>query len=130
MVKLNPQPLIDRMRTLQQSVQEVEASAVISVDGLIIASALPASLSEDRISAMSAAMLSLGEQINREMGLGPLEQLYTRGSNGYIILLAVGGSAVLTTLVKPEAKLGVLLLELRKAADDLASLLDGAIPPA
>jgi len=130
LVKLNPQPLIDRMRTLQQSVQEVEASAVISVDGLIIASALPASLSEDRISAMSAAMLSLGEQINREMGLGPLEQLYTRGSNGYIILLAVGGSAVLTTLVKPEAKLGVLLLELRKAADDLASLLDGAIPPA
>ncbi len=130
MTKLNPQPLIDRMRTLQQSVQEVEATAVISVDGLIIASALPASLSEDRISAMSAAMLSLGEQINREMGLGPLEQLYTRGSNGYIILLAVGGSAVLTTLVKPEAKLGVLLLELRKTADDLAGMLDGAIPPA
>ena len=130
MTKFNPQPLIDRMTTLQQLVQEVQAAAVISVDGLIIASALPQSLSEDRISAMSAAMLSLGEQINREMGLGPLEQLYTRGSNGYIILLSVGSSAVLTTLVKPEAKLGVLLLELRKTADDLAGLLDGVIPAA
>jgi len=128
LIKFNPQPLIERMKTLEQTVQEVEAAAVISVDGLLIASALPVGLSEDRISAMSAAMLSLGEQINREMGLGPLEQLFTRGSNGYVILLAVGPSAVLTTLVKPEAKLGVLLLELRKTADYLASLLDGANP--
>lgn len=126
MVLSNPQPLIDRMMTLQQGVPDVEAVAVISIDGLIMASALPDGISEDRISAMSAAMLSLGEQINREMGLGSLEQLYTRGSNGYVVLLAIGQAAVLTTLVKPEAKLGVLFLELRKTAEDLALLLNGA----
>lgn len=128
MTKIDPRPLIDRMQLLKQSLPEVEASAVISVDGLIIASALPTGLSEDRISAMAAAMLSLGEQINKEMGLGQLEQLYTRGVNGYTVLLAIGHSAVLTTLVKPEAKLGVLFLELRKTADDLARLLDVANP--
>ena len=125
MVQSNPQPLIDRMKTLQQGVPEVQAAAVISIDGLIMASALPEGISEDRISAMSAAMLSLGEQINREMGLGSLEQIYTRGSNGYVVLLAIGQAAVLTTLVKPEAKLGVLFLELRKTAEDLALLLNG-----
>ena len=125
MVLSNPQPLIDRMKTLQQGVPEVQAAAVISIDGLIMASALPEGISEDRISAMSAAMLSLGEQINREMGLGSLEQIYTRGSNGYVVLLAIGQAAVLTTLVKPEAKLGVLFLELRKTAEDLALLLNG-----
>ncbi len=125
MVLRNPQPLIDRMKTLQQGVPEVQAAAVISIDGLIMASALPEGISEDRISAMSAAMLSLGEQINREMGLGSLEQIYTRGSNGYVVLLAIGQAAVLTTLVKPEAKLGVLFLELRKTAEDLALLLNG-----
>jgi hypothetical protein len=113
------------MKTLQQGVPEVQAAAVISIDGLIMASALPEGISEDRISAMSAAMLSLGEQINREMGLGSLEQIYTRGSNGYVVLLAIGQAAVLTTLVKPEAKLGVLFLELRKTAEDLALLLNG-----
>lgn len=113
------------MAALQTNLPEVQAAAVISVDGLIIASALPHSVSEDRISAMSAAMLSLGQQINQEMGLGSLDQLYTRGSNGYVVLLAVGKQAVLTTLVKPEAKMGVLFLELRKAADDLTRLLDG-----
>jgi len=125
LVLSNPQPLIDRMKTLQQGVPEVQAAAVISIDGLIMASALPEGISEDRISAMSAAMLSLGEQINREMGLGSLEQIYTRGSNGYVVLLAIGQAAVLTTLVKPEAKLGVLFLELRKTAEDLALLLNG-----
>ena len=125
MVKLDQQALIDRMRILQHGVPEVEAAAVIRLDGLLMASALPDGMSEDRISAMSAAMLSLGEQINKEMGLGTLDQLYTRGSNGYVVLLAVGKSAVLTTLVQPEAKLGVLFLELRKTAEDLARLLDG-----
>jgi len=123
--KIDQQALIERIHILQRGVPEVEAAAVISLDGLIMASALPDGMSEDRISAMSAAMLSLGEQINREMGLGTLEQLYTRGSNGYVVLLAVGKDAVFTTLVQPEAKLGVLFLELRKTAEDLARLLDG-----
>ena len=96
---------------------------MVSTDGLIMASALPDTVSEDRVSAMSAAMLSLGEQINKEVGLGALEQLYTRGSNGFVILLAVGTEAVLTVLARPEAKLGILLLELRKAAEDLAAVL-------
>lgn len=125
MGKIDQQALIDRMRLLRHVMPEVDAAAVISLDGLIMASALPDGMSEDRISAMSAAMLSLGEQINKEMGLGTLEQLYTRGSNGYVVLMAVGKDAVLTTLVQPEAKLGVLFLELRKTTDDLARLLDG-----
>jgi len=128
LIRYDKQALCARMATLQQNLPEVEAAAVISVDGLIMASALPQNISEDRISAMSAAMLSLGQQINKEMGLGTLEQLYTRGSNGYVVLLAVGKLAVFTTLVKPEAKMGVLFLELRKTADDLKQLLDGSDP--
>ena len=123
MAKIDKQALINRMKGLQQDVPDIQAAAVVSTDGLIMASALPDTVSEDRVSAMSAAMLSLGEQINKEVGLGVLEQLYTRGSNGYVILLAVGTEAVLTVLARPEAKLGILLLELRKAAEDLAVVL-------
>ena len=63
MIRYDKQALCARMATLQQNLPEVEAAAVISVDGLIMASALPQNISEDRISAMSAAMLSLGERI-------------------------------------------------------------------
>ena len=37
---------------------DIEASGIISTDGLMMAAQLPAGLDEDRVGAMSAAMLS------------------------------------------------------------------------
>jgi hypothetical protein len=108
---------------LQVGATDIEASAIVSVDGLIIASALPAGSEEDRVSAMSAAMLSLGERISAELGRGTLEQVYIKGSKGYVILMAVGEEAVLTALSRPNAKLGLVFLEMRRAVEQLTPLL-------
>ena len=104
---------------MQAASPDMEASAVVSVDGLIIASALPADVEEDRVSAMSAAMLSLGDRIASELGRGSLEQVFIRGKNGFVILTAVGDDAVLTALARENAKLGLIFLEMRRAAEDL-----------
>ncbi|MDZ4764942.1 MAG: roadblock/LC7 domain-containing protein [Chloroflexota bacterium] len=114
--------MVDRLRDLQATTPEVEASAVVSVDGLTIASSLPASFEEDRVSAMSAAMLSLGERIANELGRGALDQVYVKGDDGYVILMSVGEEAVLTTLVREGARLGLIFLDMRRTADDLARL--------
>ncbi len=104
---------------MQAASPDMEASAVVSVDGLIIASALPSDVEEDRVSAMSAAMLSLGDRIASELGRGTLEQVFIRGRNGFVILSAVGDDAVLTALARENAKLGLIFLEMRRAAEDL-----------
>ena len=117
------QPMVERLRALQASSPEVEASAVVSIDGLIIASALPEGVEEDRVSAMSAAMLSLGERIAREFSRGSIEQVFVKGEKGYIVLMAVGEDAVLTILVREDAKLGLILLEMRRTVIDLARML-------
>src|SRR5687768_1964494 len=70
MAKSRTELMVDRLRDLQSTTPEIEASAVVSVDGLIIASSLPPGIEEDRVSAMSAAMLSLGERISNELGRG------------------------------------------------------------
>ena len=72
MPKSRTEQMVDRLRDLQAGTPDVEASAVVSVDGLIMASSLPAGVEEDRVSAMSAAMLSLGERIASELGRGQL----------------------------------------------------------
>jgi len=87
-----------------------------------MASALPPDVEEDRVSAMSAAMLSLGERIAMELGRGTLDQVYIRGDNGYVLLLDVGEEAVLTVLARKEAKLGMLFLDMKRAAADLGKL--------
>jgi predicted regulator of Ras-like GTPase activity (Roadblock/LC7/MglB family) len=112
--------MVDRLKEMQAASPDIEASAVVSVDGLIMASALPADVEEDRVSAMSAAMLSLGERISMELGRGALTQVYIRGNGGYVLLSAVGQEAVLTALARENAKLGLIFLEMRRAAEHLA----------
>jgi hypothetical protein len=123
MAKSRAEMMVERLRDLQATTPEIEASAVVSVDGLIMASSLPVGVEEDRVSAMSAAMLSLGERISNELGRGGLDQVYIKGAEGYVILMAVGAEAVLTTLVREGAKLGLILLDMRRAVDDLARTL-------
>jgi len=123
MGKSRTELMIDRLRDLQASTPDVEASVIVSVDGLTIASSLPGGVEEDRVSAMSAAMLSLGERIAGELGRGALEQVYIKGANGYIVLTAVGEEAVLTVMARSTAKLGLVFLEMRRAAEDLERLL-------
>jgi predicted regulator of Ras-like GTPase activity (Roadblock/LC7/MglB family) len=121
--KTRTQQMVDRLRELQASSPDIEASAVVSVDGLSIASALPRDVEEDRVSAMSAAMLSLGERIAGELGRGSLEQVYIKGEKGFVILMSVGQEAVLTALANGQAKLGLVFLDMRRAAGDLCKLI-------
>ena len=114
--------MVDRLRYMQVSSPDIEASAVVSVDGLPIATSLPRDVEEDRISAMSAAMLSLGERIASELGRGSLNEVQIKGEKGYVVLQSVGTEAVLTVLAREGAKIGLVLLDMRRAAEDLSKL--------
>lgn len=122
MAKSRTELMQDRLRDMQVSSPDIEASAVVSVDGLPIATALPREVEEDRVSAMSAAMLSLGERIASELGRGTLNEVYIKGEQGYVILQSVGTEAVLTVLAREGAKMGLVFLDMRRAAEDLAKL--------
>jgi uncharacterized protein len=115
--------LLERLRDLQASSGDVEAAAIVSVDGLSMASSLPSHIEEDRVSAMSAAMVSLGERISHELGRGMLEQVMVKGVSGYVILTSVGEEAVLTVLARKEAKLGLIFLDVNRAVEALEKLL-------
>jgi hypothetical protein len=111
--------MVNRLRDMQAASPDIIASSIVSVDGLTIASALPSDVEEDRVAAMSAAMLSLGERISGELGRGNLDEVYIRGEDGFVLLTAIGEEAVLTALARDEAKLGMIFLEMRRAAEDL-----------
>jgi predicted regulator of Ras-like GTPase activity (Roadblock/LC7/MglB family) len=123
LIKTRSQLIVDLLRDLQASSPDIEASAVVSSDGLAIATALPNNVEEDRVAAMSAAMLSLGERIATELGRGALEQVYIKGADGYVIIMSVGYEAVLTVLARENAKLGLILLDMHRSVQALYNLL-------
>ncbi|MFN8386882.1 MAG: roadblock/LC7 domain-containing protein [Anaerolineales bacterium] len=122
MTKSRSDQMVERLRNMQAAAPDIEASAVVSVDGLIMASALQQGVEEDRVSAMSAAMLSLGERISTELGRAGLEQVYIKGDAGSIVLTSIGDEAVLTAMARQDAKLGMIFLEMRRAAEDIVKL--------
>lgn len=103
---------------------DVDAAAIVSADGLPIASVLPAGVAEDRLAAMSAALLTLGDKAAEGLGKGDLAQVFVEGSNGYVVLMAAGRHAVLVTVTSKQAKVGLVLFEMRKAAAEIGSLMD------
>lgn len=102
---------------------DIEASAVISTDGLMISAVLPQNLDEDRVGAMSAAMLSLGDRTAQELARGELEQVLIKGDAGYVLMTYAGNEAVITVMAKPKAKLGLIFLDVKRAAEKIAQLL-------
>jgi hypothetical protein len=102
---------------------DIEASAIISTDGLTIASALSSAMDEARVGAMAAAMLSLGERTATELARGDLEQVMIKGNNGYVLLIHAGPEAFLSVIVRKEAKLGLVFLDASRAAKAAGELL-------
>jgi predicted regulator of Ras-like GTPase activity (Roadblock/LC7/MglB family) len=102
---------------------DIEACAVLSTDGLMIASLLPQGLDPDRVGAMGAAMLSLGDRTAAELSRGDLEQVMIKGGHGYVLMTHAGADAVLTVLANPQAKLGLIFLDAKRAAEQISMLL-------
>ena len=111
------------LRGLQSGTPELEAAAVISEDGLLIASALPEHIDEGRVAGMSAVLLSLGTRAAVELGRGEPEQVLIKGTQGYVCMNHVTGGALLLVLTTETAKLGLIFLEVKRASQALAKLL-------
>ena len=112
----------DVLRGLRQASPDIVGSAVVSIDGFVIASVLPSEIDEELVSGMAAAMLGVGERISSELMASKMEQTYVRSEKGYVILNAIGEEAVLVVLTTKEAKLGLVFIDLRRRSVELSTL--------
>src|ERR1700755_3358969 len=108
------------LRELNDSSADIEASALISMDGLLLASLLPATFEQDRVAALSAGMLALARQATMELNRGELDQILIRGQRGHVLLTRASSGAVLVVVARPEAQLGATFLDVRRGAEALA----------
>ncbi|MDX2256619.1 MAG: roadblock/LC7 domain-containing protein [Pseudanabaenaceae cyanobacterium bins.39] len=118
-MSINVAKLESILQNLVTGTSDVEGAVLVSPDGLPLASALPRGMDEERVSAMSAAMLSLGERIGNELSRGGIDRLYVEGDKGYGILTSCGEEAVLLVLASKAAKQGLLMLEIKRVTNDL-----------
>lgn len=111
------------LRTLQAESPDIEAAALISEDGLLIASAMPQHIEEVRVGGMSATLLALGTRAGAELGIGAPEQVLIRGEHGYAVLQTASSGTVLLVLATSNAKLGLVFLDMSRAVKEINKLL-------
>ncbi len=111
------------LRALQSSSPDVEASALISEDGLMIASALPQHIDESRVAGMTATLSSLGGRASSELERGDVQEVLVRGSDGYAVMVAASSGTQLLCLTSKAAKLGLVLLDMRRAVEQIKQIL-------
>jgi len=111
------------LQNFVSSTNDVQGAAIVTPDGLPLAASIPSGMDEERVSAMSAAMLSLGERIGGELARGSIERIFVEGSKGYGILTGCGEEAVFLVLASQAAKQGLLMLEIKRALADLKTIL-------
>lgn len=117
------QQLQQLLSSFVSSTAEVQGASLVSLDGLPLYSALPAGSDENRVAAMAAALLALGERTLRELARGTLDQVLVKGSGGYVLVIRAGADAVLEVITSQEAKLGLVLLEAGRCANEAAQML-------
>lgn len=111
------------LRSLQTGTPDIEGAALISEDGLVIASALPQHVDEMRVAGMSSTLLSLGSRAAMELSRGNLNQVLVRGEEGYAIMLNAGSGTLLLALTTKASKLGLVFLDMGRAAEEIAKIL-------
>ncbi len=107
----------------ERNVPHVQATAVVSTDGLVIASRLPKDVEEDRIGAMGAAILSISSRSGEELDRGKMTRVLVEGTNGYILIRSIGEFAILVALVEKEVRLGMLFYECKNCIEKLSEIL-------
>lgn len=106
-----------------KSTASIQAAAVMSRDGVLIASRLHKSVNPERLSAISASILSLANRASSDLQQGNLEQVLIESAEGFLLMVKVGSKAVLSVVSRPSSKLGMLLHDTKKSAATLAALL-------
>lgn len=99
---------------------DIEGAAVITRDGLVIASDMSSDIDADTLAAMSATMTGAAETVIQELKKSSPERVIVESKNTKLITIGAGSNAILVCVVKSNAKLGIVLLDMKKASSNIS----------
>lgn len=117
----NEQAIRKILVTLNSFSQSIDASAVMTRDGFPVVALLSDGVDADRLCAISSTMLSLAEKSIADLQIGTLKEVIIHSTESFFILVQVNKGSVLSVIAKKDTKLGMLLVEVQKAAKAISA---------
>jgi predicted regulator of Ras-like GTPase activity (Roadblock/LC7/MglB family) len=123
--------LLRSLATLHADAPEILGSAIITHDGLVIASYPPgwdADIHDptggENVAAMAAVVVGLAEKTLTRLDQGGLERVVMEGDRGAVGVFPATPDSALALLIAKDAKLGLILHAARQAADQIRIIVD------
>lgn len=110
------------LSNLSRGNPDILGAAIVSEDGLVVASALPEGYDDQKVSAVTAALHSIANRAAQQIALGDVQRMMLFAEKGGAILCA-GKKASLVVLTRPSAKIGLVLMDVIDAVDKLKEVL-------
>lgn len=106
-----------------ESAGDIIGAAVVRRDGLMILSSLPEAVNSKAVAAMAAAIVGTGETASKELSIGVLNQVVVESGSGKLVSVGAGSDAILAVLIKPKANMGLILMNMERAAKKIARII-------
>ena len=94
---------------------------VVSNDGLNVASGIPHD-DDDVIALTASDLLDMASDFSERLEQGRLVRIVLEGEQRTTIVTNAGIHTILAVLIPADAKVGLVALSMRKAADEIASI--------
>lgn len=105
---------------LNCSSTNIQASAIVSCEGLLMASVMDNKMDGDKVAAVINAMVSQAARASHELKCSRVDLILIKGDKGYILMQHAGAQAILTVLLRRSAQLGFVFLCCQRYAIKIA----------
>jgi len=120
---INIDKVVEALRRLSEMNQDIVGAAIVSNEGLMLVGEIPKSIDKDLISAAFAALVSIAERASQQVELGNLTQLIMLSENGGALICS-GKKSSLVLLIKPDANLGLILIDVADVIREIKDVLE------
>jgi predicted regulator of Ras-like GTPase activity (Roadblock/LC7/MglB family) len=104
---------------------DIESCGVLSRDGELLSSSHGEGVDRERVTAMLAALVNLAERVARENGKEHASQVRIKAEGGYVLLVRLEGGGALAATTGPDARVGLVLYDMRNARGEVERVLEG-----
>ena len=103
--------------------EDIESCAVLSGTRELLSSSHGPGVDRERVGAMLTALVNLSERVARENGKNHTSQLRVDTDDGHILLLRLDGGGALAATTGPDARVGLVLYDMRNARSEVEKVL-------
>ena len=105
--------------------EDIDSCGVLSKDGELVFCSHGAGVDRERVTAMLAALANRVQRMARENGKEHASQVRVKTEGGYVLLLRLEGGGALAATTGPDARVGLVLYDMRNARDEFERALEG-----